>query len=622
MANIDSSLKNWSTTASSNQPDAADAATIQADLQQLQATVRQDLASKGADISSAGTTDLGAVAGLMHDITGTTTITGLGTVSSGIWKIIKFEGTLTLTHNATSLILPGGANITTADGDIGVFISEGSGNWRCVSYSPATGRPVINTLLDSQFRLADNGDSTKLLAFEVSGITTGTTRTITVPDSSGTLPLLGFAQTFSALQTFSAGITLSGTASNINTGSNYISGDGTDTGLSFSGAAATFSSTVATGALTVTGTSTVSGLGTFGTSSTTNQFYSGTSLQAKSINGTSTDSVVGLWHQATSGNNVFIAFATESSPTVQSTIYYDRTNDGLGISSPLTVTGALNTTGKVALGTSTVETLYGLRVNAGNGTQLVLDNAGEQYTQITFNNNGVPGGDIWWDQTNSRTVVNAKTGGSVAHAIAGNIVTSTDAAGLSVTGTLTLNGTAATTFSAFNVAGSTTAASYGTVANTSGQLRFGVESSAGGVLMTGSSAYASILTTVGSTNLQLGVNTTKIVDISSVGISLGTYAGRSTTNPTNALNLFDGTAPVGTMTNGVSLYSASGELRVMDAAGNSTLLSPHDDDGLWVYDSVSPITGKHLRIDMERMIKAINDKFGWNFVHEFALENQ
>lgn len=37
---------------------------------------------------------------------------------------------------------------------------------------------------DSIFRIVDNGDATKKLAFEVSAITTGTTRTITVPDSN------------------------------------------------------------------------------------------------------------------------------------------------------------------------------------------------------------------------------------------------------------------------------------------------------------------------------------------------------------------------------------------------------------------------------------------------------
>jgi hypothetical protein len=33
--------------------------------------------------------------------------------------------------------------------------------------------------------------------------------------------------------------------------------------------------------------------------------------------------------------------------------------------------------------------------------------------------------------------------------------------------------------------------------------------------------------------------------------------------------LFDGTAPAGTLTNGVSLYSSSGDLKFMDAAGNA-----------------------------------------------------
>lgn len=144
MADVSSDLKNWSATASSNSPSGSTniGAGLDDNLREIQKVVRQDLATKGADIASATTTDVGAVAGVMHDITGTTTITGLGTVSAGIWKILKFEGALTLTHNATSLILPGQANITTADGDIGVFISEGSGNWRCVSYFKASGASI------------------------------------------------------------------------------------------------------------------------------------------------------------------------------------------------------------------------------------------------------------------------------------------------------------------------------------------------------------------------------------------------------------------------------------------------------------------------------------------------
>lgn len=103
------------------------------------------------------------------------------------------------------------------------------------------------------------------------------------------------------------------------------------------------------------------------------------------------------------------------------------------------------------------------------------------------------------------------------------------------------------------------------------------------------------------------------------GIKIGGTAVRGTTEGTNQLVLFDGTAPAGTLTNGVTLYSASGELRSMDAAGNSTLLSPHDHEtNEWIYHSVDTRTGKGLRIDMERMLRWLNEKFGTDFVHEFV----
>jgi hypothetical protein len=93
--------------------------------------------------------------------------------------------------------------------------------------------------------------------------------------------------------------------------------------------------------------------------------------------------------------------------------------------------------------------------------------------------------------------------------------------------------------------------------------------------------------------------------------------GRSITNSTNAINIYDGTAPVGTGAGFVSLYSTAGELRVMDAAGNATLLSPHDDvTNDWVYDSVDSRTGRHLRIDVERLLKALDAKLGGGYVRD------
>jgi len=100
---------------------------------------------KGADIASATTTDLSAATGDFIDVTGTTTITGLGTLAAGIERTVRFTGALTLTHNATSLILPGAANITTAANDRAIFRSLGSGNWLCVSYNKASGAAVVSS---------------------------------------------------------------------------------------------------------------------------------------------------------------------------------------------------------------------------------------------------------------------------------------------------------------------------------------------------------------------------------------------------------------------------------------------------------------------------------------------
>jgi hypothetical protein len=114
-------------------------------IRNLASIVKRACGFKGSDIASAGTTSIGAASTAGYvDITGTTTITALGTVAAGTMRWVKFEGALTLTHNGTSLILPGAANITTADGDAALFVSEGAGNWRCLVYRPATGKPVVS----------------------------------------------------------------------------------------------------------------------------------------------------------------------------------------------------------------------------------------------------------------------------------------------------------------------------------------------------------------------------------------------------------------------------------------------------------------------------------------------
>ncbi len=78
-------------------------------------------------------------------ISGTTTITSLGTGANRL-RFVRFTGALTLTHNATSLILPaGGANITTAAGDTMIVQSDGSSNARVLVYQRSVnGRHIID----------------------------------------------------------------------------------------------------------------------------------------------------------------------------------------------------------------------------------------------------------------------------------------------------------------------------------------------------------------------------------------------------------------------------------------------------------------------------------------------
>lgn len=94
-------------------------------------------------IASSSTVNIGSASGNTISVTGTTTITAFDSIASGAKRDIVFAGILLLTHNATSLILPTGANITTAAGDSATFLSLGSGNWRCLRYERADGTPLV-----------------------------------------------------------------------------------------------------------------------------------------------------------------------------------------------------------------------------------------------------------------------------------------------------------------------------------------------------------------------------------------------------------------------------------------------------------------------------------------------
>ena len=93
------------------------------------------------------------------------------------------------------------------------------------------------------------------------------------------------------------------------------------------------------------------------------------------------------------------------------------------------------------------------------------------------------------------------------------------------------------------------------------------------------------------------------------------------------LALFNGTAPSGSVTNGIVLYaedvSSSSELKVRDEAGNVTTLSPHNfelipegpsEEMAWSY--FSERDGKRINVDMLKAIRVLEKLSGEQLVFE------
>lgn len=68
-----------------------------------------------------------------------------------------------------------------------------------------------HSFLDDSFEIRDDSDETKKVQFQLSGVSTGTTRTLTVPDASGTIALAGGSGTISGLSAGYIPVAASGT---------------------------------------------------------------------------------------------------------------------------------------------------------------------------------------------------------------------------------------------------------------------------------------------------------------------------------------------------------------------------------------------------------------------------
>ena len=125
----------------------------------------------GTGLSGGGTT--GAVS-LAIDAT-VATLTGSQTLTNK---------TIVLGNNTVSGALANGITATT---------QSASDNSTKVATTAYVDNAVSPEFADNVFRVKDNSDASKKLAFECSGISSSTTRTMTVPDSNGTISTESFA---------------------------------------------------------------------------------------------------------------------------------------------------------------------------------------------------------------------------------------------------------------------------------------------------------------------------------------------------------------------------------------------------------------------------------------------
>lgn len=118
---------------------------------------------KGSDIASAGIISIGE--GKLFHITGTTTITDIDFATAkdgrGAWLI--FDGILTLTHHAVTLILPGSANITTAAGDMAYVTQDSTDNVK-VAYFKADGTALVGVSLSAATQAEQETGTSTLVA--------------------------------------------------------------------------------------------------------------------------------------------------------------------------------------------------------------------------------------------------------------------------------------------------------------------------------------------------------------------------------------------------------------------------------------------------------------------------
>lgn len=149
---------------------------------------------RGTDIASASTLSLPASGGHHFNVTGTTGVTAISSAQGGRSVKFKFASSLTITHNGTSMVLPGGVSIVTSAGDIAEFTNEAAAdasgsNWRLTDYFKNLEPMTVQSSAKTAGYTVAGTDRNGVIRF--SGLSADVT--LTLPAASG---LTGFRFTF------------------------------------------------------------------------------------------------------------------------------------------------------------------------------------------------------------------------------------------------------------------------------------------------------------------------------------------------------------------------------------------------------------------------------------------
>ena len=434
---------------------------------------------QGANVASADTINLLTTTGNYVNVTGTTTIRGLSPAASGnslltgARRVINFNGALTLTHNATTLILPGNVNRTTVAGDIAEFVYEGGVAWRCISYVPRTVTGTGSTVLAASPSITGTLTTSAITA---SGTISMTGGTVTLGSSTGASTVgLGTGNTTTGnTKTINiGGAAASGSTQNINIGSTAVSGASQTITIGTAGVG----TTVLTGTVTAT-------------------------TQSPGDNSTRL------------ATTAFVAAAISGSTGIQSVT---STNNSVLVSGTSTVNVMVDT----AKATQWIvdQTIDSVNIGTGNGLSTNV-----RFGRTAFTAPTTATGIVAIGESACRLVTTGINNIAIGRNAMAN--TSVSVNGLVAVGTNNLN---------FSTGDNNTAIGFQCMARAvswSGIANAGVGANTGSALTTGSSnswigAGAANALTSGSSNTFVGVNSGNAVSTGGQNVILGSFTGNS-----------------------------------------------------------------------------------------------